>query len=284
MKSEEIRNRFLDYFAERGHKIIPSAPLVPRGPVGPPGFIPSHMDQTAPVPPLAFDAFNDETHHLPPDPYGHPAAGDHRAGAVRRDGGARPPGVDLGGTWFAHPAIRIGFPVGGLLLLLVAAAYVFWPRASRTGPVMITMQGDVVDAKVYLDDAPLGSLPVTFRFPADGDSHEIRVEAPLKLTWKRTLQPSTVKTETIVVKMEPLLAELKLVSSETGVEVRVNQPGGQGATPEEWIPLPLLIPGLEPGTTLQVEVRHKKKKWVMPILVPATTYKEILVQPPSAGR
>ena len=31
MKSEEIRNRFLDYFAERGHKIIPSAPLVPRG-------------------------------------------------------------------------------------------------------------------------------------------------------------------------------------------------------------------------------------------------------------
>jgi len=104
------------------------------------------------------------------------------------------------------------------------------------------------------------------------------------LTWKRTLQPSTVKTETIVVKMEPLLAELKLVSSETGVEVRVNQPGGQGATPEEWIPLPLLIPGLEPGTTLQVEVRHKKKKWVMPILVPATTYKEILVQPPSAGR
>jgi hypothetical protein len=241
-------------------------------PGGPPGMRPDIMERTAPVPPLAFDAFNDETHYLPPEP------GEQRAV------GALPPGVDLGGTWFAHPAIRIGFPVAGLLLLLVAAAYVFWPRASKTGPAMITLQGDVADARVYLDDDPLGSLPVTFRFPDDGDSHEIRVEAPRKLVWKRTLQPSTVKTETIVVKMEPLLADLKLVSTQTGVEVRVNQPGSQGTSPEEWIPLPLLIPGLEPGSTLQVEARHKKKKWVMPISVPAATYAEISVEPPSSGR
>lgn len=236
------------------------------------------MDQTAPVPPLAFDSFDDETHYLPPDP------DDPQAGFARREGLGRPPVVDLGGTWFAHPAIRIGFPVAGLLLLLITAAFVFWPRSVKTGPAMITLQGDTPDAKVYLDDATLGTLPVTFRFPDDGDSHEIRVEAPRKMTWRRTLQPSTVKTETIVVKMEPLLAELKLVSSETGVEVRVNQPGSQGTTPEEWIPLPLLIPGLEPGTTIQVEARLKKKKWVMPILVPAVTYAEISVQPPSTGR
>ena len=31
MKSEDIRSLFLDYFATRGHKIIPSAPLIPHG-------------------------------------------------------------------------------------------------------------------------------------------------------------------------------------------------------------------------------------------------------------
>ncbi len=251
--------------------LTPPGPPPGRRPTGanaavPPGLDPGLMERTAPVPPLEFDGFDDETHYLPSEP------ADRRAG------------VDLGGTWFAHPAIRIGFPVAGLLLLLVAAAFVFWPRSHKTGPAMITLQGDVADAKVYLDDAPLGSLPVTFRFPEDGDSHEIRVEAPRKQKWKRTLQPSTVKTETIVVKMETLLAELKLVSTQTGVEVRVNQPGSQGNTVEEWIPLPLLIPGLEPGTVLQVEARWKKKKWNQPVTVPAATYAEISVEPPSTGR
>ena len=248
--------------------LTPPGPPPGRRPTGanaavPPGLDPGLMERTAPVPPLEFDGFDDETHYLPPEPV------DRRTG------------VDLGGTWFAHPAIRVGFPVAGLLLLLVAAAFVFWPRSHKTGPAMITLQGDVADAKVSLDDAPLGSLPVTFRFPDDGDSHEIRVEAPRKQKWKRTLQPSTVKTETIVVKMETLLAELKLVSSQPGVEVRVNLPGSQGATVEEWIPLPLLIPGLEPGATLQVEARWKKKKWNLPVTVPAATYAEISVEPPS---
>ena len=30
MTSDEIRERFLSYFAERGHQRLPSAPLVPR--------------------------------------------------------------------------------------------------------------------------------------------------------------------------------------------------------------------------------------------------------------
>lgn len=29
MKSEEIRNRFISFFKERGHYILPSSPLVP---------------------------------------------------------------------------------------------------------------------------------------------------------------------------------------------------------------------------------------------------------------
>lgn len=29
MKSSEIRQRFLEYFASRGHAIVPSSPLVP---------------------------------------------------------------------------------------------------------------------------------------------------------------------------------------------------------------------------------------------------------------
>ena len=29
MKSAEIRKSFLDFFAERGHEIVPSSPLVP---------------------------------------------------------------------------------------------------------------------------------------------------------------------------------------------------------------------------------------------------------------
>jgi len=224
------------------------------------------MDVTAPVPPLDFDGFDDETHYLPvekPEP---------------------PPGVDLGGTWFAHPVIRIGVPVGGLLLLLVAAWFLFWPGSARTGPVMITLQGDGSGTQVYLDNAPLGSLPVTFRFPSDGDSHEVRVEAPRKVAWKRTFQPSNVKTETIQVKMEPLLAELKLVSSKTGVEIRVNRQGNKASDTDEWIPLPLILEGMEPGLTLQVEARWKKKKWDMPIQVPVATYVEISVEPPSTGR
>ncbi|PKN22522.1 MAG: hypothetical protein CVU65_15085 [Deltaproteobacteria bacterium HGW-Deltaproteobacteria-22] len=224
------------------------------------------MDVTAPVPPLEFDGFDDETHYLPPDK---PEA---------------PRGVDLGGTWFAHPVIRVGVPVGGLLLLLVAAWFLFWPSSSKTGPILITLQGDVPESRVFLDNDPLGSLPVTFRFPADGDSHEIRVEAPRKLPWKRTLQPSTVKAETIVVKMEPLMAELKLVSSKTGVEIRVNRQGKKAAATDEWIPLPLIMEGLEPGLTLLLEARWKKKKWDMPIQVPAATFVEISVEPPSSGR
>ena len=31
MKSSEIRKRFLDYFAEKGHSIVPSSALVPKG-------------------------------------------------------------------------------------------------------------------------------------------------------------------------------------------------------------------------------------------------------------
>ena len=250
--------------ARRPTGSLPSMP--PHRSAVPPDVNRGIMDVTAPVPPLDFDGFEDETHYLP------------------SEGPDRKAGVDLGGTWFAHPVIRVGVPVGGLVLLLVAAWFLFWPNSSKTGPILITLQGDGQETQVYLDNAPLGSLPVTFRFPADGDSHEVRVEAPRKLTWKRTLQPSNVKTETIVVKMEPLLAELKLVSSKPGVEIRVNRDGKKAADIDEWIPLPLILEGLEPGLTLQVEARWKKKKWDMPILVPAATFVEISVEPPSTGR
>ncbi|MBI4535572.1 MAG: hypothetical protein HY708_04785 [Ignavibacteriae bacterium] len=34
MTSSEIRKSFLDFFAQRGHRIVPSTPVIPHGELG----------------------------------------------------------------------------------------------------------------------------------------------------------------------------------------------------------------------------------------------------------
>ena len=223
------------------------------------------MDVTAPVPPLEFDGFNDETQHLTDE-------------LLKK----KKPVDELGGTWFAHPVIRKGVPIVGVILLLVAVWFLVRPADQKSQEVTITLQGAIPDAQVFLDDNPMGTLPVTFRFPADGDSHEVRVEAPRKVPWKRTFQPSTAKTQTILVEMSSLLADVKLVTSLQGAEIRVNREGKKPGPADEWIPLPLILEGLEPGLNLHIEARWRKKKWEMSILVPVATYVEMSVEPPSS--
>ncbi len=234
----------------------PPAPRPPGTPLPPPHG-PAPAESTVPVPPLAFDMFNDETRYLPDE------------------APARPPR----GDWFSHTALRIVFPAAGIVLLLVTAWLLLRPSSHNPKDILITLESDSHRATAYLDEAPLGLLPVTFAFPRDGKSHEIRVEAPRKIPWRKTLQPATVQPGTLRVEMQPMLAEIKLFSTTSGVEVRILNEKLNVA--EDWLPLPLLLSDLEPGSVLKLEARMKRKKWETQIQVPEKSYQEIAVEPPS---
>lgn len=226
-------------------------------PAGAPPYA-SVSESTVPVPPLAFDMFNDETHCLPAE--------------------KMPPHV-RSSEWFSHGVLRVVFPAVGAVLLLVAAWMLLRPSSSAPQKALITLEGNAPQATAYLDNAPLGTLPVTFSFPQDGKPHEIRVEAPRKVPWRKTLHPSSIQTGTLRVDMQALMAEIKLFSTTAGVEVRILSE--RLNSPQEWLPLPLLLSDLEPGSTIRVEARLKKKTWETQIRVPETSYQEIPVEPPS---
>ena len=219
-------------------------------------YVPSTLsDSTVPVPPLAFDMFNDETHYL-------------------AENAPPPKRVNV----FSHSILRIWFPVVGIVLLLMAAWLLLRPAGTSSKDILITLEGDTPQATAYIDNAPLGTLPVTFAFPRDGKPHDLRVEAPKKIPWRKTLHPSTVQPGKLQIHLQPLLTEIKIVSTTPGVEVRIAN--ANISTSQEWLPLPLLLSDLEPGTTISIEARLKKKKWETQIRVPETTYQEIAVEPP----